>query len=172
MSSMAREGLLIGEVAARTGVSRKAVRLYERSGILTAPRRTAAGYRVFEPDVEATVAFVTQARRLGFRLGEIRDIVAMKRAGRTPCAHVRDVVRRKAHDLDRMLADLQALRRRLRKVLRSSPSDRTNAVVCPHIEHVFTTTRRSHNGKPEGVAVSVLHRVPRGRGARRRSANR
>jgi MerR family transcriptional regulator, copper efflux regulator len=62
---VARDGLLIGEVAARTGVSRKAVRLYEASGILPAPRRIAAGYRLFEPGTEATLAFVTQAQRLG-----------------------------------------------------------------------------------------------------------
>jgi MerR family copper efflux transcriptional regulator len=169
---MARDGLLIGEVAARTGVSRKAVRLYEASGILPVPRRTAAGYRVFEPDTEATLAFVTQARRLGFGLGEIRDIVAIKRSGRTPCAHVREVVERKARDLDGMLADLQALRRRLRKVLRSWPSGPRKAAVCPHIEHAVTMTRRSRNGKPEDVAVSLVRRLPRSRDARGRGANR
>jgi MerR family copper efflux transcriptional regulator len=169
---MARDGLLIGEVAARTGVSRKAVRLYEASGILPAPRRTAAGYRVFEPETEATLAFVMRARRLGFRLGEIKDIVAIKRSGRVPCAHVREVVQRKARDLDGMLADLQALRRRLRKVLRSWPSGRRSAAVCPHIEHAFTATRRSHNGKPEDVAVPLVRRLPRSRGAGRRGANR
>jgi DNA-binding transcriptional MerR regulator len=169
---MAREGLLIGEVAARTGVSRKAVRLYEAAGILPATRRTAAGYRVFEPDTEATLAFVTRARRLGFGLGEIRNIVAIKRSGRTPCAHVREVVRRKARDLDAMLADLQALRRRLRRMLRAWPSSRRTAAVCPHIEHAFNITRRAHNGKDEDVAVSLVRRVPRSRGGRRRSANR
>jgi MerR family transcriptional regulator, copper efflux regulator len=100
---MARDGLLIGEVATRTGVSRKAVRLYEASGILPASRRTAGGYRVFEPDTEATLAFVMQARRLGFGLGEIKDIVTIKRSGGTPCPHVREAVRRKARDLDSML---------------------------------------------------------------------
>jgi MerR family copper efflux transcriptional regulator len=169
---MARDGLLIGEVAARTGLSRKAVRLYEASGILSAPRRTAAGYRVFEPDAEATLAFVMQARRLGFGLGEIRDIVAIKRSGRTPCAHVRNVLQRKARDLDGMLAELQALRRRLRKVLRSRPSGRRNAAVCPHIEHALTTTRRSHDGKPEDVALPRVHSLPGSRGAERRGANR
>jgi DNA-binding transcriptional MerR regulator len=169
---MARGSLLIGEVAARTGVSRKAVRLYEASGILPAPRRTAAGYRVFEPDTEAMLAFVMQARRLGFGLGEIKDIVAIKRSGRMPCAHVREVVQRKACDLDGMLADLQALRRRLRKMLRSWPSGRRKAAVCPHIEHAFTTTRRSHNGKPEDVTVPVVRRVPGSRGARQRGPNR
>jgi DNA-binding transcriptional MerR regulator len=36
---MARDGLLIGEVAAKSGVSRKALRLYEKAGILPPARR-------------------------------------------------------------------------------------------------------------------------------------
>jgi MerR family transcriptional regulator, copper efflux regulator len=44
---MARDGLLIGEVAAKSGVSRKALRLYETAGILPSPRRTAADYRMY-----------------------------------------------------------------------------------------------------------------------------
>jgi len=35
---MGRDGLLIGEISARSGVSRKALRLYETIGILPAPR--------------------------------------------------------------------------------------------------------------------------------------
>src|SRR5438876_4817081 len=44
---MEREGLLIGEVAKRSGASRKALRLYVAAGILPAPRRTQSGYRVY-----------------------------------------------------------------------------------------------------------------------------
>lgn len=42
---MAGDGLSIGEIAARSGVSRKALRLYEAAGILAPPRRTASRYR-------------------------------------------------------------------------------------------------------------------------------
>ena len=37
---MSQDGLLIGEVAKRSGASRKALRLYEEAGILPSPRRT------------------------------------------------------------------------------------------------------------------------------------
>jgi DNA-binding transcriptional MerR regulator len=37
-------------VATKSGVSRKALRLYERAGILPPARRTAAGYRVYTDD--------------------------------------------------------------------------------------------------------------------------
>jgi DNA-binding transcriptional MerR regulator len=135
---MARDGLLIGEVAAKSGVSRKALRLYERTGILLAPRRTAAGYRVYGPETLTTLTFVAQARRLGFHLDEIKEIVQIKRSGRCPCPHVLDLVRGKVEELDRTLADLAEVRRGLQELLRASSRSarRGEAAVCHHIERL------------------------------------
>lgn len=134
---MAREGLLIGEIAARTGVSRKALRLYEQTGILPAARRTGAGYRLYGQDTLALLAFVTQARRLGFRLDEIKRIVVLKRAGRTPCAHVLDLIRAKLETIEQTLTDLAEVRGQLRGLMRSWRSRRHRpAAVCPCIEHL------------------------------------
>ena len=134
---MGRDGLLIGEVAARTGVSRKALRLYEEAGILPAPRRTAAGYRIYGQETLALLAFLTQARRLGFRLDEIKEIAQTKRSGRVPCSHVLDLVRQKVGDLDRAVADLTEVRRGLQELLTSGRSARRReAAVCPHIERL------------------------------------
>jgi len=105
-------------VASRTGVSRKALRLYESAGILPAPRRTTAGYRVYGPETLAALAFVAQARRLSFHLDEIKEVVLIKRSGRCPCPHVLDLVREKVQELDRTLADLTEVRRGLQEILR------------------------------------------------------
>jgi MerR family transcriptional regulator, copper efflux regulator len=81
-------GLLISEVAARSGVSRKAIRLYEARGILPPPRRTPAGYQRYPADVLRLLAFVGQARRLGLSLSEIKHVVALRRDGAAPCLHI------------------------------------------------------------------------------------
>jgi MerR family copper efflux transcriptional regulator len=135
---MERGGLLIGEVATRSGVSRKALRLYERTGILPPSRRTEAGYRVYGPETLATLAFVAQARRLGFHLDEIKEVVQIRRSGRCPCPHVLDLVRQKVEELDRTLADLTEVRRALQGLLKtSSRSPRGKvAAVCHHIERL------------------------------------
>ncbi len=132
---MKGQRLLIGEVATRSGVSRKALRLYETTGILPPPTRTPAGYRVYGDETLAALSFVTQARRLGFSLAEIKEIVVLRRSGKLPCEHVRTLVSRKTEELDRTLRDLTALRKRLRDLLtawRSHPG--SAAAVCPHIE--------------------------------------
>jgi len=130
-----RDRLTIGAVAARSGVSRKALRLYETAGILPPPARTAAGYRVYTAESLALIAFVTRARRLGFRLNEIKEVVTIKRSGQTPCPHVHDLMRRKIAELDRTLAELAHVRRQLVRLLGSWRSRRPRAAaVCPHIE--------------------------------------
>jgi DNA-binding transcriptional MerR regulator len=145
---MATNGLLIGEIAARTGSSRKALRLYERTGILTPPGRTPAGYRVYEVETLGIVTFVRRAQGLGFTLDEIKEIVAIKRAGRVPCSHVRDLVRRKANELDVRLKDLMEIRYGLRSLLgRWGSSERRKAAVCPHIESAKASSRRNHQAK-------------------------
>jgi len=125
---MERNALLIGEVAERSGLSRKALRLYEARGILPAPRREPSGYRRYPADVLGLLAFVGQARRLGLTLSEIKHIVTLRRAGGAPCTHVRALLEQKATDLEAMLADV-------RSILAAWPSTNGRlAVVCPHIE--------------------------------------
>jgi DNA-binding transcriptional MerR regulator len=141
---MTRNGLLIGEVAAKSGVSRKTLRLYETGGILPPSRRTASGYRTYGPESLAILAFVARARRLGFHLNEIREVVVMRRSGRCPCHHVLELVRRKIEDLDRTLADLTDVRRGLRDLLKASSRSarRGEAAVCHHIERLTLVKRR------------------------------
>ncbi len=135
---MGGDGLLIGEVAARSGVSRKALRLYEKAGILPPARRTEAGYRVYGQETLGTLAFVAQARRLGFHLDEIKEVTQIRRSGRCPCPDVLDLVGQKLEELDRTLADLTEVRRGLLEILRSSSRSvrRGEAAVCHHIERL------------------------------------
>ena len=136
---MGREGLLIGEAAKQAGASRKALRLYEAAGILPAPRRTAAGYRLYSKATLELLAFIRQAQRLGFTLDEIKEVVSIKGAGRVPCPHVRDLVRRKADEMDRRLLEIRQVRDGRRALLNGWASTTGRAVVCPHIERTKTT---------------------------------
>lgn len=69
--------MYIGEVAHAAGVSVQTVRFYERRGLMRPARRSASGYRCYEPidlDVLKTIA---QCQRFGFTLGEIREILRL-----------------------------------------------------------------------------------------------
>src|SRR5438445_10054553 len=104
-----RNGLLIGAVAARSDLSRKALRLYEARGILPPPRREPSGYRLYPADVLKLLTFVGQARRLGLTLAEIKHIVVLRRSGSAPCAQLRSLLEQKAADLEGLPAGVRPI---------------------------------------------------------------
>src|SRR6266851_10236946 len=128
-------GLRIGEVARQAGVTAKAIRFYERKRILPPAKRAANRYRFYDDEAVGMLQFVKQATGLGLTLAEIKEIIAIRRGGRPPCAHVHRLLRDKAAELDHKLKDLLELRRRIRRSLTAwKQRPVVAAAVCPHIE--------------------------------------
>lgn len=134
---MDNQGLRIGQVAVATGLSAKAIRLYERQGLIDPPERTQAGYRSYDPDQVVTLGFIRQAKTLGLRLSEIAQILDLGRSGAEPCAMVVGLLEERITMIDATLADLEALRARLTKA-RAHARDQgrrgRTGKVCPIIE--------------------------------------
>ena len=102
--------ITIGQAAKRTGLTMKAIRLYERRGLLGPAERTDSGYRTYGPEELAVLGFIRQAKAVGLRLEEIRTIIDLQRAGRQPCGTVIDLLDCRLADIDRTMADLKTLR--------------------------------------------------------------
>jgi DNA-binding transcriptional MerR regulator len=62
------------QAAAHLGVSVKALRLYEERGLI-APRRTAAGWRTYDPGDVARAAEIISLRTLGLSLSQIARVI-------------------------------------------------------------------------------------------------
>jgi DNA-binding transcriptional MerR regulator len=130
-----KDGVTIGELARRTGVTRKAIRFYEARQVLPAPRRAANGYRVYRDETVEMLRFVRQASGLGLTLAEIKEVIAIRQGGRPPCTHVHRLLREKAAELDSKLRDLLQVRQRIRQSLAAwNRRPAARAGVCPHIE--------------------------------------
>ena len=108
----------IGELAATSGLSDKALRFYEQIGILDQPDRTSAGYRDYAPTVVDRLTFVRAAQAVGLSLGEIREIIGLRDRGETPCAHVSELLARHTADIESRIAELQVLRTELKRLSR------------------------------------------------------
>lgn len=124
----------IGELADRAGVPVKTIRYYEEIGVLPSPSRTPSGYRDYDEAVVGRLGFVRAAQSVGLTLGEIREVVALRDRGETPCGHVRDLLGRRAEEIDQRIAELQRLRSELRRLARRArsldPADCEPGLVC------------------------------------------
>jgi DNA-binding transcriptional MerR regulator len=124
--------MTIGEAARRSGFTVKALRFYDRRGLLPPTGRTAGGYRVYgEPDL-ARLEFIRQAKALGLTLDAVGELVVAVRGGSgTTRDRVRSILRERiAHvarqivTLTRLRKDLARRRRRLARTSRRTTSGR------------------------------------------------
>jgi DNA-binding transcriptional MerR regulator len=141
----------VGAAAKVVGVSAKAIRIWEAKGLLPLAARTEAGYRLFSDDDIAILRFILRARTLGLTLPEIKDILDLHRRGTAPCDQVTVLLDQHISDIDRAIADLQALRASLAAALKAARSDRRRgrtATVCRIIESTEDTAGRAAAGEP------------------------
>jgi MerR family copper efflux transcriptional regulator len=103
-------GLLIGDVARRTGVTVPTIRYYEEIGLLPAPPRSSSGYRRYFAGTLEDLRFIKKAQAVGFSLDEIREILGLSRSGRTPCEQVLSFARQHLTALDERIRQLQQFR--------------------------------------------------------------
>lgn len=109
----------IGELASKAGVTPKAVRYYENRGFVKS-LRTPSGYRDFNDTALDVIRTIRQAQRLGVKLSEMEEILALVRDGEQPCKNVRAVIAAKRREVaerirsleefDAFLADLERSR--------------------------------------------------------------
>ncbi len=132
-----RRTITVGQAARRSGLSPKALRLYEARGLLAPAERTESGYRAYaDRDVEV-LRFIRRAKSLGLRLGEIKEILDLEREGTQPCEMVLRLLEAHLREINGAMADLRALRKTLAKVRAAAEASRERgeqAVVCRIIE--------------------------------------
>ncbi len=120
------------QLAALTGCNLETIRYYETRGMLPAPPRTAAGYRIYAGAHVSRLRFILRARALGFSLEEISGLLGLMEAGAASCAEVK--ARTEAHlaEVRRKIADLKRMERVLAEA--AARCSGNEAPDCPVLE--------------------------------------
>jgi DNA-binding transcriptional MerR regulator len=130
-------GLPITQAAAQAGLRPDTLRYYERVGLLPAPARTSGDHRRYHPATVERLRFIRGAQRLGLRLAEIRDLLAVRDTGTCPCEPAEVMLRRHLNEIDAEIARLTTLRGELADMLAAMPDagcpDSTPGTWCPPI---------------------------------------
>jgi DNA-binding transcriptional MerR regulator len=114
--------MLIGEMAARTGVSRRSLRHYEQKGLLAADRSAANGYRRYSTADVARAERIKELVTMGLPLTAVAAVLPCLPAD-LACPELASRIRRELARIDERAAQLAERRRALAGLLDRSRSD-------------------------------------------------
>lgn len=109
----------IGELAEQTGMTRDAIRFYERIGLIRSERGPEGrhGYRRYDASTVRRLGLIKQAKALGFSLGEIQELLDAWANHSFRPEQKRAILVDKIGVVDRKIRELQALSSELKLAL-------------------------------------------------------
>ena len=126
--------ITIGEAAHLSGVPAKTIRYYESIGLIGPPQRGANHYRAYSDADVATLRLVGRARRLGFSIEDLKNLVALYRDRGRASADVKALALQHIARIDRKLAELQGMRAALADLAERCHGD--DRPECPILEEL------------------------------------
>ena len=123
--------LKIGELARKAGVSVDTIRFYENKGLLSASKRSATGYRLFDEDDVTRLLFIARAKQVGFTLDEITELLDLKlHPDEHTCQEVKQRTQVKLDKVSQKIAELERIRRSLAKLHEACGGGTQSAQHC------------------------------------------
>ena len=110
--------MMIGDLASKTRTKVNTIRFYEEIGLMPRPARTTSGRRIYDSSGLRRLAFIRQARTLGFSTGEIRSLLTLSDRPGDDCAGITQIASRHLDHVNRKLEQLSSLRDELERVVR------------------------------------------------------
>ena len=122
----------IGEVATKSGLPAKTIRYYEDIGLVEASARRENGYRDYDEQDLNLLKFVQRARSLGFTVEECRELLDLYRDRSRASADVKALAIRRIGDIERKIAELQAMQATLEHLIDKCHGD--DRPDCPILD--------------------------------------
>lgn len=123
----------IGEASDVTGVPAKTIRYYESAGLLH-PTRSGGNYRVYGEREIQMLRFIQKARRLGFSVKEVENLLLLWQDKHRTSAQVRALAAAHIEEIDRKLDELRRIRETLQTLVHRCHGD--ERPDCPIIEEL------------------------------------
>ena len=123
--------LRIGQLATRTGITNETLRFYESRGLLTEPRRSDAGYRLYTEADVSKVEFIVRAKRMGFGLKDIAELLSLRvERESSTCGEVKDLAEAKLAEIEIRIEELKRMKNALQQITEACCGGDEPAVHC------------------------------------------
>lgn len=159
----------VGEVTRQTGLTRKALRLYEESGLVRPTARTEAGYRLYDAKALRRLELLRRAKLLGLHLREMAEFLEVAE-GCCDRSHPELVamVEDKLTEIDQRMAGLGELRTNLQETLQRllqqdgpAGSPDCDELLCTCSVHAAKSSTDRH--RPDQTSTEPTSTSPTGR---------
>ena len=123
----------IGKLAQKAGVNIETIRFYERKSLMPKPVRKPSGFRLYSDADLKRLNFILMAKRHGFTLTEIKDLLELRVNPQSTCEEIRIKANEKIRVIEKKLLELKRMKKALQTLAAScygaNPIDE-----CPILE--------------------------------------
>ncbi|HEY1930984.1 MAG TPA: Cu(I)-responsive transcriptional regulator [Acetobacteraceae bacterium] len=134
--------MTIGEAAHQADVPAKTIRYYESIGLIGAAARDTNRYRGYTDSDVAMLRFIGRARRLGFAIDDLKQLVTLYRDRGRASGDVKAIALHHIDRIDRKLEELRTMRAALAELAERCHGD--DRPECPILDDLA--------GSPQGLA--------------------
>jgi len=125
------DNLTIGKLAKEVGLGVETLRYYERRGLVAPRKRTASGYRLYDPEALRRLRFIRRAQALGFSLDEIAELLALSDRPAENAGEVKRLTQAKIDDIEARIRDLERVKAALQALEVRCPGHAGTTAECP-----------------------------------------
>mgnify|MGYP001385878233 FL=1 len=125
--------MYITEISKKLQITTRAIRHYEEIGIITS-KRLNNNYRYFDEVNLDKLKFLVRARKLGFSLGECKDLIKLFQNQNRKSENVRDIAKKKLKLITKQIKELKDLKDSLEWLVKKCPGN--EKPDCPIIDEL------------------------------------
>lgn len=116
-NEMPAKQMTIGKLATATQCKPETIRYYEQIGLLPAPARSQAGYRLYNESHQYRLTFIRKSRDLNFSLEDIRSMLDLAENQQSSCLEISHLSRQHLAAIQDKIQKLTALSVELNRLI-------------------------------------------------------
>lgn len=131
----------IGDLSKKTGVKITTIRYYEQMGLLDEPERSMGNQRRYTRDGLERLSFIQHARRLGFSINDIENLIRLHQHPSAPCKDVHSIVEENLRLVKERIAKLRRLQKELTRIVACQSDEISDCAIIETLaDHSLCTT--------------------------------
>ncbi|WP_310071409.1 MULTISPECIES: MerR family transcriptional regulator [Cellvibrio] len=131
----------VAQLARELAISADTIRYYTLIGLIKPKRNPANNYKEYREEERRRLQFILSARKLGFTLNDIKEIIREASKGKMACPLVRQILEKRLQETEQSFNQQSALRKHMKKAMKdwkNKPNQEPNGHEICHLIEGFS----------------------------------